>query len=74
MALETLRLSSLFAIISADNETNVRWKDMCDAGYVTYGCEEESGWVSSVSLAIKKALHITLLQHFTTDYSQQIVI
>ncbi len=40
VALETLRLSSPFAIISDDNETNIRWKDMCDAGLVTYGCEE----------------------------------
>ncbi|KAK0185290.1 hypothetical protein F5146DRAFT_1072281 [Armillaria mellea] len=39
-ALETLLLSSPLAIISTDNETNVRWKDMCDGGLVTYGCEE----------------------------------
>ncbi|PBK65246.1 hypothetical protein ARMSODRAFT_1022372 [Armillaria solidipes] len=40
VALETLRLSSPFAIISDDNEANVRWKDMYDAGLVTYGYEE----------------------------------
>ncbi len=60
VALETLRLSSPFAIISADNETNVRWKDMRDAGCVAYGCEEESGWASSVSLANKRRHDILL--------------
>ncbi|KAK0491780.1 hypothetical protein EDD18DRAFT_1109526 [Armillaria luteobubalina] len=39
-ALETLRLSSQFTIFSTDDETYVRWKDMYDAGLVTYGCEE----------------------------------
>ncbi|KAK0479517.1 hypothetical protein IW261DRAFT_1365103 [Armillaria novae-zelandiae] len=39
-ALETLRLSSRFTIISTDNETNVRWKDIYHAGLVMYGCEE----------------------------------
>ncbi|KAK0234324.1 hypothetical protein IW262DRAFT_1425066 [Armillaria fumosa] len=39
-ALETLRMSSQFTIFSTDNETNAKWKDMYDAGLVTYGCDE----------------------------------
>ncbi|KAK0436231.1 hypothetical protein EV421DRAFT_1131537 [Armillaria borealis] len=39
VALETLRLSVPFVFLSANNEINVRWKDMCDEGLVTYGVD-----------------------------------
>ncbi|PBK65302.1 hypothetical protein ARMSODRAFT_1022419 [Armillaria solidipes] len=38
-ALQTLRLSVPFVLLSANNEANVRWKDMCDEGLVTYGVD-----------------------------------